>query len=123
MIRRPPRSTRTDTLFPSTTLFRSLPLAERALRLGITKQGWLPVVILAIAMAATATGLVPVAVAFFVAAGLVMAVGALPLRDAYESVDWPILIMLGALIPVSRSEEHTSELQSLMRISYAVFCL
>lgn len=81
----------------------ALPLAERALRLGITKQGWLPVVILAIAMAATATGLVPVAVAFFVAAGLVMAVGALPLRDAYESVDWPILIMLGALIPVSDS--------------------
>ena len=85
----------------------ALPLAERALRLGITKQGWLPVVILAIAMAATATGLVPVAVAFFVAAGLVMAVGALPLRDAYESVDWPILIMLGALIPVSDSLRTT----------------
>src|SRR3546814_9784329 len=120
MIRRPPRSTRTDTLFPYTTLFRSLqgplnllperlrdlgalPLAERALRLGITKQGWLPVVILAIAMAATATGLVPVAVAFFVAAGPVMAVGALPLRDDYESVDLPILIMLVAVITV-----HTS---------------
>src|SRR3546814_5310306 len=36
-----------------------------------------------------------------------MAVGALPLRDAYESVDWPILIMLGALIPVSDSLRTT----------------
>src|SRR3546814_6276327 len=70
MIRRPPRSTRTDTLLPYTTLFRSIPEAfgianrnPRALRARVGNQG---------------TG---------------------------------------------RSEEHTSELQSLMRISYAVFCL
>ncbi|SOB78845.1 Di- and tricarboxylate transporter [Sphingomonas guangdongensis] len=79
----------------------SLPLAERAIRLGNSGRGWLPVVILAAAMIATAAGYVPVAVAFFAAAGLTMAVGALPLRDAYEGVEWPILIMLGALIPVS----------------------
>ena len=79
----------------------SLPLAERALRLGSSRRGWLPVVILAAAMIATATGYVPVAVAFFAAAGLTMASGALPLREAYEGVEWPILIMLGALIPVS----------------------
>ncbi|MEZ0496033.1 SLC13 family permease [Sphingomonas sp. IW22] len=79
----------------------TLPLAERSLRLGSSKRRWLPLVILAIAMAVTATGYVPVAVAFFAAAGLMMAMGALPLREAYEGVEWPILIMLGALIPVS----------------------
>ena len=49
----------------------------------------------------TAMGWVPVAVAFFAAAGLVMATGAISPREAYDHVEWPILIMLGALIPVS----------------------
>src|SRR3546814_2829556 len=75
MIRRPPRSTRTDTLFPYTTLFRSL---EPAPRSGLGDQG------------------VEVELA-------VRAMGDRRMRH--------------------RSEEHTSELQSLMRISYAVFCL
>jgi len=79
----------------------ALPLAERSIKLGSSNRGWLPIVILAVAMAATASGYVPVAVAFFAAAGLVMASGALPVREAYDNVEWPILIMLGALIPVS----------------------
>jgi di/tricarboxylate transporter len=84
-----------------------LPLAERTLRLGNGRQGLLPIFILAGAMAATATGLVPVAVAFFAAAALVVATGALPLREAYDHVEWPILIMLAALIPVSDSLRTT----------------
>lgn len=81
----------------------ALPLAERALRLGASKRSWLPILILAIAMTATAAGAVPVAVAFFAAAGMVVLTGALPVREAYGSVEWPILVMLGALIPVSDS--------------------
>ncbi len=79
----------------------ALPLAERELRLGSARKGLLPIAILAVAMAATATGLVPVTIAFFAAAAAVVITGALPVRDAYEHVEWPILIMLGALIPVS----------------------
>src|SRR3546814_8545786 len=85
MIRRPPRSTRTDTLFPYTTLFRSIlqPLVENSVKY---------------AVAATQR---PVTVTIKVR------------REGGQLV-----------IAVSdRSEEHTSELQSLMRISYAVFCL
>src|SRR3546814_7860068 len=67
MIRRPPRSTRTDTLFPYTTLFRSLPM---------------------------------------------IVISSTPMKAPISVPD-----------PPARSEEHTSELQSLMRISYAVFCL
>src|SRR3546814_2123060 len=81
MIRRPPRSTRTDTLFPYTTLFRSAhgtrdfwPECQRHhLRGGYSERG--------------------------------------SVRDERANGD------------LQRSEEHTSELQSLMRISYAVFCL
>lgn len=85
----------------------ALPLAARSMPLGQSKRGWLPILILAGAMAATAAGLVPVAVAFFAAAGLVVITGALPVGEAYEAVEWPILIMLAALIPVSESLQTT----------------
>ncbi len=84
-----------------------LPIAERQIRLGTARRGWLAVIILAAAMTATATGLVPVAIAFFAAAGLILVTGALPVRDAYEAIEWPILIMLGALIPVSATLQST----------------
>jgi len=88
-----------------------LPLAERSIKLGASRRTLLPIAILAVAMAATATGLVPVAVAFFAAAGLVVITGALPVREAYEHIEWPILVMLGALIPVSDSLRTTGASQ------------
>lgn len=78
-----------------------LPLAERQIKLGTNRRSLLSIIILAVAMSATATGLVPVAVAFFAAAALVIITGALPVREAYDHIEWPILVMLGALIPVS----------------------
>src|SRR3546814_10531074 len=93
MIRRPPRSTRTDTLFPYTTLFRSA------------------------------------------RPGLDTDVGHLVRAWRFQALHQPagarrcphralgIAVRLHRTGPVVRSEEHTSELQSLMRISYAVFCL
>src|SRR3546814_14949172 len=87
MIRLPPRSTRTDTLFPYTTLFRSIP-NHGTLRVGDTLSERSDIMI---------TGLPNFA---------------------------PEILRRVALVdPTKRSEEHTSELQSLMRISYAVFCL
>src|SRR3546814_9274591 len=89
MIRRPPRSTRTDTLFPYTTLFRSLrtsrsrQLIKPVSRLNPRDEGSYCTLILSLG----------------------------------RNDQWPL--QGGG----DRSEEHTSELQSLMRISYAVFCL
>jgi di/tricarboxylate transporter len=77
-----------------------LPLAERDLRIG-RKGSLLPVGVLVAAMALVAFNLAPVAVAFFGAAVVLLLAGSLSLREAYEAVEWPILIMLGALIPVS----------------------
>src|SRR3546814_6394991 len=93
MIRRPPRSTRTDTLFPYTTLFRSRAVHphDLAIRPGMLHLGQ------------------PV---------LDGVVAADAVKDVLEGM--PVLFAVGKL---DRSEEHTSELQSLMRISYAVFCL
>src|SRR3546814_1877928 len=91
MIRRPPRSTRTDTLFPYTTLFRSRRLSRKAL------------------VALSTVG------AFAIAGALAWSLSERREQSGAEAV---------SVAPrQSRSEEHTSELQSLMRISYAVFCL
>src|SRR3546814_4423390 len=94
MIRRPPRSTRTDTLFPYTTLFRS-------------KWLWAARFYKTRSLAAQEIGKGRV---------LVNDLPAKPARDIV--VDDRITVR-----KEDRSEEHTSELQSLMRISYAVFCL
>src|SRR3546814_3969139 len=83
MLRRPPRSTRTDTLFPYTTLFRSAGTAAAGGRPHATVEQ--------------------------------------ALADALaDAVRGDRVLVFGSF---HRSEEHTSELQSLMRISYAVFCL
>jgi len=58
-------------------------------------------------MALVAFNLVPVAVAFFGAAVILLLAGSLSLRDAYDAIEWPILIMLGALIPVSEALRTT----------------
>jgi di/tricarboxylate transporter len=79
---------------------RCLPLAERDLNIG-RKTSLLPVAVLAAAMALVAFNLVPVAIAFFGAAVLLLLAGSLSLREAYDAIEWPILVMLGALIPVS----------------------
>ena len=84
-----------------------LPLAEREIRLGNMRRSLLPILILGGAMALTAVGLLPVGIAFFGAAALILLTGALPLRDAYTAVEWPILVMLGALIPVSEAIRTT----------------
>ena len=84
-----------------------LPLAERNLQLGSVRDRLTPIAILAVAMGVTALGWVPVTVAFFAAAVLIVATGALPLRDIYRQLDGPILIMLAALIPVSDSLRAT----------------
>src|SRR3546814_2326261 len=103
MIRRPPRSTRTDTLFPYTTLFRS--------RVFETGGGE---IVLALEIISDAGGVEPDAPRDIGEGHALRALGVDRLGRGGEN-----RVALG----MKRSEEHTSELQSLMRISYAVFCL
>src|SRR3546814_9816836 len=114
MIRRPPRSTRTDTLFPYTTLFRS-PARHQSRRRRDPDRAGLPDA----GPAAQRRSPLPDA-----AEGRRRALGAGPPGGQRRPPDLPLYRPrgLGGGEP-ARSEEHTSELQSLMRISYAVFCL
>src|SRR3546814_5209360 len=92
MIRRPPRSTRTDTLFPYTTLFRSCVYAD---------------------MLAKEQGVMPPSMHVVLGTGEIATIQTTAVFHYFNF----------ARQRFERSEEHTSELQSLMRISYAVFCL
>src|SRR3546814_3876130 len=101
MIRRPPRSTRTDTLFPYTTLFRSLPTSVDAKLREKIRQG---------------------------AAQLVAEVpsdcrSTTTVEANTTTIETTPTTTTPTTPTPTRSEEHTSELQSLMRTSYAVFCL
>src|SRR3546814_10086578 len=116
MIRRPPKSTRTDTLFPYTTLFRSSWFAKRYGR-------------------AVETVVTPVldydgGARFDVVCTHCFLGYFTPEQRPALMAKWFSLLRPGGRVltvnpirPTPRSEEHTSELQSLMRISYAVFCL
>jgi di/tricarboxylate transporter len=86
---------------------RALPLAARGMSLGRGRNGYVPLAVLAAAMTLVALQLVPVAIAFFAAAVLLLLARVLSLREAYEVVEWPILILLGALIPVSEAVRTT----------------
>jgi di/tricarboxylate transporter len=78
-----------------------LPLVARSLQLGSARKGLVAVTILAVTIVLVALSLVPVAFAFFGAAVLMVLFRAVPTREAYDAIEWPILIMLAALIPVS----------------------
>ena len=78
-----------------------LPLAEREVRLGGVRRVATPAVVLAAAMLLVAFQVVPVAVAFFGAAVVMIALGAIRMREAYAALDGPLLILIAALIPVS----------------------
>jgi di/tricarboxylate transporter len=86
---------------------RLLPLAQRDLAIGRARQSVLPILVLVAAMVLAAAHVVPIAIAFFGAAVVLLVAGSLTLRDAYEAIEWPILVMLGALIPVSDALRST----------------
>src|SRR3546814_7524237 len=109
MIRRPRRSTRTDTLFPYTTLVRSVVGICAGAGIGIVPQGG-------------NTGLVGGSVS--APDQVLLSTDRLDRIRDVDPLDHTITAEAGVILQrVQRSEEHTSELQSLMRISYAVFCL
>ena len=84
-----------------------LPLAEREVRLGDPRKRYLPAAVLAIAMTLVGVGVVPVAIAFFGAAVVIVALGGLRMREAYAALDGPLLVLIAALIPVSDAIQST----------------
>jgi di/tricarboxylate transporter len=84
-----------------------LPLAERGLTLGRPKYVWLPIAIFALAVLVTSLRLAPVHIAFAGAVAALVLFNRITTREAYETVDWPVIVLLGSMIPVGGALQTT----------------
>jgi di/tricarboxylate transporter len=87
--------------------FKCLPLAERGLRIGRPRQVIPAVAIFVAAMLLAALDVLPVQVSFTAAAVAMVMAGLVPLGDLYENIDWPIIVLLGAMFPLGYALEST----------------
>ena len=83
-----------------------LPLAERSVTIGDQRKRFLPAIILAVAIVLVALQVLTVAIAFFTAAVLIVAIGSLTMREAYASLEPEVLVLIGALTPLSHAVQE-----------------
>lgn len=84
-----------------------LPLAERTVGLGGARKRFMPAIVLAVAMVLVGFQIVPVAPAFFGAAVAILLLGGLKMKEAYQALDGPLLVLIAAMIPVSAAIQTT----------------
>ncbi len=89
------------------TAIGCLPLAQRGLRIGYQRKIPLALGIFAIAIVLVVSGVLPVQVAFSMAALALVIAGVLPIKNVYTSIDWPVIVLLAAMIPVGAALEAT----------------
>ncbi|MBP7467384.1 MAG: anion permease [Thauera sp.] len=92
-----------------------VPLAERELRIPDRRKAWIAGAIMACAVGSAALGLLPAAISFALGVLASMAFRTLPLRSIYDSIDWPVIVLLGALIPVAGAMESTGTADLIAR--------
>lgn len=96
-----------ETLQATLVKFGCLPLTERGVQVGQQKRGWLPLLIFVLAIVLTAFGIFPVQIAFAVTVLCYILFKIIPIRIIYESVDWPIIVLLAMMIPLGQALENT----------------
>jgi di/tricarboxylate transporter len=96
-----------DAISEALAAFGCLPLRARSLRMARSIHPLLPVGIFAAGIALASFGLLPVTIALGLVLGLYVVTGILPLRELYDAVDWPVIVLLGALIPVGGALQTT----------------
>jgi len=90
-----------------------LPLATRDLQLPNQTRIWQSVAIMAFAVAVAASGVVPASLAFAGGVLLMLIVGVVPLRSAYSAIDWPVIVLLAAMLPVADAMASTGAAQTV----------
>ena len=98
---------RSHMLHDTIRIMKFIPLAKRGLRIGYQKKLIPALSIFGISIITVVTGLLPVQVAFSIAAVIMVLSGILHIKEVYTSVDWPVIVLLGAMIPVGHSLETT----------------
>jgi di/tricarboxylate transporter len=90
-----------------------LPLARRQLRFGFQKKVSLALGIFGLSIALVVAGILPVQVSFAMAAVALVLANVLPLKKVYTSIDWPVIVLLGAMIPVGQAMETSGAAQTI----------
>lgn len=93
-----------------------VPLAERELRIPDRRKAILATLIMLASVGVAAAGLLPAAVAFLGGVLASMALRTVSLRSVYEAVDWPVIVLLGALLPVAGAMQHTGAADLIARV-------
>ena len=96
-----------DAIQGFSTEYGCVPLAAREIRIPDKRMAFLAMIVMALAVGGAAFGLLPAAISFAAGVLLVMALRILPLRGVYDAVDWPVIMLLGGLIPVAGAMEST----------------
>jgi di/tricarboxylate transporter len=98
---------RARNIHDAVTSMRCLPLAERGLTIGLPCKVYVAVGIFGVAIFSIVTGLLAVHVAFPMAALVLVLANIISVRDVYSTIDWPVIVLLGAMIPVGAALEST----------------
>ena len=105
-----------DNLNENISLLNLVPLANREVQLGVFSQVSLSLFIFGAAIALSMLGILPITLAFVLAILLYIFTGILPIRELYQQIDWPIIILLAAMIPVSNALQATGSTQLIAEI-------
>lgn len=95
--------------------FGCIPLAERAIRIPDKRRALTATMIMVAAVAGAAFGLMPAAISFATGVLAMMVLRVVPLRTVYDAIDWPVIVLLGALIPVAGAMESTGTADVIAR--------
>ncbi len=92
-----------------------IPLAARSISIPDKRKALLATIIMIMAIGGAAFGLLPAAISFATGVLMFMLLGVIPLRRLYEAIDWPVIVLLGALIPVAMAMESSGTADLLAR--------
>lgn len=94
-----------------------LPLAQPSPKFGKRKHGLTALAIFAAGVVAASSGLLPLPIAFLMVAGGMIITNLIPIRDIYEQINWPIVILLGAMIPISYALDNTGTASAIVQLA------
>ncbi len=111
---------RSDNLTENINELGFLPLAERGLKIGLPRTAYLPLIIFILALIVAARGMLPVTIAFGVAILAMILLNILPVRRIFESIDFSVLVLLGAMIPVGNALQSSGGTQTIANLLLAI---
>lgn len=104
---------KTETLFDTVARFGALPLRKRDLRIGTPKRIAFATTVFLAAIGLSVIGIIPVPLVFLLAAGAMIFTRLLPVTEIYDSINWPVVVLLGSMLTISKAFEDTGAAETI----------